>query len=148
MTGLCSTLTTCPACPPSSWLRHGSGGGGYRLSSFAAFDNFGASVDGRDAVAAFAWQAGTGVFWNGSDRIALDLCYRLLGMNQRNAALLYDGPYFNGTDVVNVTNQPYGTLRTSFSAREVLVSIRIYELFRRRPSPLVRGGAPKVTQAT
>lgn len=113
------------------YLGGGIGGGGYRLSSFAAFDSVGASVHGRDAVAAFAWQAGTGVFWNVSDRIALDLGYRFLGINQRSTALLYDGPYFNGTDVVNVTDQPYGTLRTAFSASELLLSVRIYEPFRR-----------------
>jgi hypothetical protein len=44
---------------------------------------------------------------------------------------LYDGPYDNGTDIVNVTDQPYGTLATAFSSSELLLSIRIYEPFRR-----------------
>lgn len=113
------------------YLGGGIGGGGYRLSTLASFDSIGGSVHGRNAVAAFAWQAGAGVFWNVSDRIALDLGYRFLGINHRNTALLYDGPFFNGTDIVNVTDQPYGTFRTAFSASELLLSIRIEEPFRR-----------------
>lgn len=113
------------------YLGGGVGAGGYRLSSLAAFDVFGASADSCDSVTAFAWQAGTGIFYNVSDRIALDLGYRFLGISPQNGSLYYDGPYDNGTDIVNVTDQPYGTLTTAFSASEVLLSIRIYEPFRR-----------------
>lgn len=113
------------------YLGGGIGGGGYRLCSFAAFDAVGASVHSRDNVSAFAWQAGTGMFYNLSDRIAIDFGYRFMGFNQQNTGLLYDGPYDNGTDIVNVTDQPYGTLATAFSSSELLLSIRIYEPFRR-----------------
>lgn len=43
------------------------------LVTVASFDSIGGSVHGRNAVAAIAWQAGAGVFWNKSDRMALVL---------------------------------------------------------------------------
>lgn len=115
------------------YLGGGIGGGGYRLSTLAAFDGVGASVHtcGCESVATFAWQAGTGIFWNVSDRISLDLGYRFLGISPKNSALFYDGPYPTDAGIVNVTDQPYGTLRTAFSASELLLSVRIYEPFRR-----------------
>lgn len=113
------------------YLGGGIGGGGYRASSFAAFDVLGASVHSCEHVAGFAWQAGTGVFYNLSDRVAIDLGYRFMAIAPQNSQLYYDGPYFNGTEFVNVTDQPYGTLTTAFSTSEVLLSIRIYEPFRR-----------------
>lgn len=113
------------------YLGGGIGGGGYRVSSSGADDVFGASFHASEHVAGFAWQAGTGVFYNLSDRIAVDLGYRFMAITPQNAQVFYDGPYFNGTEIVNVTNQPYGTLTTAFSTSELLLSIRIYEPFRR-----------------
>ncbi len=113
------------------YLGGGIGGGGYRLSTLAAFDSVGASVDSSDSVAAFAWQAGTGVYYHLTDRIILDLGYRFMAIDSADTPLLYNGPYFNGSNIVQVTGQPYGTLTTGFSTSELLLSIRIMEPFRR-----------------
>lgn len=114
-----------------AYLGGGIGGGGYRAASYAAFDIRGASTYSCEDVAGFAWQAGAGIFYNLSDRIALDLGYRFMAIAPLNSQVLYDGPYFDGTDVVNVIGQPYGTFTTAFSTSELLLSIRIYEPFRR-----------------
>lgn len=113
------------------YLGGGIGGGGYRASSLAAFDSKGASVHSCESIAGFAWQTGTGVFYDLSNRVAIDLGYRFMAIAPQDSQLLYDGPYPNGNDVINVTNQPYGTLTTAFSTSELLLSIRIYEPFRR-----------------
>jgi opacity protein-like surface antigen len=113
------------------YLGGGIGGGGYRLSTLAAFDVLGASVDSSDAVAAFAWQAGTGVYYHLTDRIILDLGYRFMAIDSVDTPLLYNGPDSNGGGIVQVTGQPYGTLTTGFSTSELLLSIRIMEPFRR-----------------
>lgn len=110
------------------YLGGGIGGGGYRLSTLAAFDVLGASVDSGDAVAAFAWQAGTGIYYHLNDRIILDLGYRFMAIDSVDTPLLYNGPYGGAGEV---TGQPYGTLTTRFSASELLLSIRIMEPFRR-----------------
>lgn len=106
----------------------GIGGGGYQLSTFAAFDALGASVYGRDAVGGFAWQAGGGVFYHLSERVAIDLGYRFFAIDSQNSGLLYDGPY---PAVPFATGVPYGTFTSAFSTSELLLSLRIYEPFRR-----------------
>lgn len=113
------------------YLGGGIGGGGYRASSSMQFDGLGASLHSSEHVAGFAWQAGTGVFYNLSDRVAVDLGYRFMAIAPQDSKVFYNGPYFDGTNLVKVTHQPYGTLTTAFSTSELLLSIRIYEPFRR-----------------
>jgi hypothetical protein len=54
-----------------------------------------------------------------------------MAIDSADTPLLYNGPYFNGSNIVQVTGQPYGTLTTGFSTSELLLSIRIMEPFRR-----------------
>lgn len=103
----------------------GVGGGGYRLSSFAAFDVVGTSVYGSSPVAGFAWQAGGGVFYELSERVAIDLGYRFSAIDAQHMSLIGAGRLVPGGSM------PYGTLTTGYSASEVLLSVRIYEPFRR-----------------
>lgn len=86
-------------------------------------------MESRDAADAFAWQAGTGIYYHLTDRIVVDLGYRFMAIDSVDTPLLYNGPY--GPDLDPVTGQPYGTFTTGFSTSELLLSIRIMEPFRR-----------------
>lgn len=99
----------------------GIGAGGYRFGLFA--------TDGADVIAsgdrdtAFAWQAGGGILYAVSDRVTLDLGYRYYSVEPTEAPLLVSmapgGPVFAGQ------------LQNQFVARELLLTVRIYEPFRR-----------------
>lgn len=99
----------------------GIGGGGYQFAYNYSFLPTQYTTVGSGAVSAFAWQVGGGVIWNVSDRIALDLGYRFFELGPGTTTL-----------VSNQGGFPAGTtpLDTSFSASELLLSIRIYEPFR------------------
>ena len=89
----------------------GIGGGGYRLS---VDDQIYAS--GYDRVAEFAWQAGGGLIWNASDRLAIDLGYRFFALDTGSTPL-----------VDSLSGGPAGVYTSSLSASEVLLTFRIYE---------------------
>ena len=90
----------------------GIGAGGYRsvASTTPAVPAF--SADNR--VSAFAWQAGGGLIYDVSDHMAVDLGYRFFSIGDSTAT------YATGT--------PY---TTNYAASELLLTVRIYEPFRR-----------------
>lgn len=104
----------------------GIGGGGYRLTIddqvYAA---------GYDRIGNFAWQAGGGVVWNPTERIAIDLGYRFFAVDTGSTPL-----------VTSAFGGPAGTYLSSLTASEVLLSFRVYE-----PGAIFRGrrvaGTPK-----
>ena len=90
----------------------GIGAGGYRsvASTTPAVPAF--TADNR--VSAFAWQAGGGLIYDVSDYMAIDLGYRFFSI---------------GDSTVNyATGTPY---TTNYAASELLLTVRIYEPFRR-----------------
>ena len=92
----------------------GIGAGGYRLGQ--AFGNERLYVD--DPAAAFAWQAGGGIFYEISQRATLDLGYRFFSISESTAtgeSIIGGGPF---------------TYPTNFAASELLLTLRIYEPFR------------------
>lgn len=91
----------------------GLGGGGYRLT----VDDDVSSGYGN--ISGFAWQAGCGVTWRLADRVTLDLGYRWFAIDTLSTPLaLSDGT-------------PAGNYTSAFGANELLLSVRIYEPFRR-----------------
>jgi len=104
----------------------GVGGGGYRYSMAASLVS--ATVPGavfsfrsNDQVASFAWQAGGGMIWNLSDRVAFDVGYRFFSIDQATTKL-------NAA----INDFPIGSilLPQQFTASELLFGLRIYEPFR------------------
>jgi opacity protein-like surface antigen len=100
------------------YLGGGIGGGGYRLT---VDDQVYAS--GYDRVAEFAWQAGGGLIWNASDRLAIDLGYRFFALDTGSTPL-----------ADSLSGGPAGAYTSSLSASEVLLTFRIYE-----PLAVLRG---------
>jgi len=98
----------------------GFGVGGYQYSMQGT--NGEIPLSGSSVVNTFAWQVGTGVTYQLSDRITFDTGYRFFAMTP-------------GATPLNVTDggrieQPVGSYTSAFSASELLLSIRIYEPFR------------------
>jgi opacity protein-like surface antigen len=89
----------------------GIGGGGYRLT---ADDQIYAA--GYNRVAEFAWQAGGGVVWNPTDRLAIDLGYRFFAVGAGSTPLT--DTFFGGSA---------GVYTSALSASELVLSFRIYE---------------------
>ncbi len=103
----------------------GIGVGGYRYSAGGSFNAEGVPVLGiRSAAqeAAFAWQAGGGVIYNVSERVAFDVGYRFFSIDQVDATYTVS---FMGMDA------PGQALAQQFTASELLFGLRIYEPFRR-----------------
>lgn len=100
----------------------GIGGGGYRvaLSSAVPAENF--TVTGNAATGGLAWQAGAGVNYALSDRITLDLGYRFFAI---------DGGSITATSRQSGVPVDTARLSSAFSASELLLTVRIYEPFRR-----------------
>ncbi|MFM7289877.1 MAG: outer membrane protein [Planctomycetia bacterium] len=96
----------------------GIGAGGYRLSV-----NDGV-VSGYGHMDAFAWQAGTGTTYRLTERTTIDLGYRFFDTVSDSLPLTV-----NGSGGV-----PAGSYVSNFYASELLLSIRVYEPFRNRPS--------------
>jgi opacity protein-like surface antigen len=96
----------------------GFGVGGYQYSMQEETIPF----KGSSVVNTFAWQVGTGVTYQLSDRITFDTGYRFFAMTPGATPLsVSDG---------GLLVQPIGSYTSAFSASELLVSIRIYEPFR------------------
>lgn len=105
----------------------GVGGGGYRYSMAGSLSSSSGpgpvlSYGSNAQVASFAWQAGGGVIWNLSDRVAFDVGYRFFSIDQSPATLT---GYFEGTPIGSIV------LRQQYTASELLFGLRIYEPFRR-----------------
>jgi opacity protein-like surface antigen len=91
----------------------GIGGGGYRLT---VDDQIYAS--GYDRLGEFAWQAGGGLIWNASDRLAIDLGYRFFALDTGSTPL-----------VDSLSGGPAGAYTSALTASEVLLTFRLYEPF-------------------
>ncbi|MCE9629950.1 MAG: outer membrane beta-barrel protein [Planctomycetia bacterium] len=104
------------------WLVYAGGGigaGGYRYNfdGNILFVNLNSSVQ----VATFAWQAGGGVVYNITERMAFDVGYRFFALEQSDS-----------TGTIRVFDNPAGRfpLQQQFVASELLFGLRIYEPFR------------------
>jgi opacity protein-like surface antigen len=98
----------------------GFGVGGYR---YAVTDAQGAGLSGDTNVTTFAWQVGTGVVYQISDRVTIDTGYRFFAMTPGATTLYVSG-------LAPLPSIGLGDFPSAFSASELLVSIRIYEPFR------------------
>ena len=98
----------------------GFGVGGYQYSMQGADGAI--PLGGSSVVNTFAWQVGTGVTYQLSDRITFDTGYRFFAMTPGSTPLAVTD---NGRIV-----QPIGSYTSAFSASELLLSVRIYEPFR------------------
>jgi opacity protein-like surface antigen len=93
----------------------GIGAGGYRI----LVDEPLAIVTGAGDVSQFAWQAGGGVTYRFGPQVTVDLGYRFFAIETGSTPLLLaDG-------------SPAGDYTSALSASEVLLSVRVYEPFRR-----------------
>ena len=101
------------------YLGGGIGAGGYRC----VFDgeNLGTTVSGTTGITSFAWQAGGGATYAFNDRVTLDLGYRFFSLGSGTADIY----------ITNASGTLQDTVQTQFSASELLLSLRIYEPFRR-----------------
>lgn len=97
------------------YIGAGIGAGGYRSNIEVTAGP--PLISNNENISAFAWQAGTGLIWEISDRTTLDLGYRFFSINNTTATLDFAG-----------TPTPY---KRGYSASELLLSVRIYEPFRR-----------------
>ena len=108
------------------YLGGGVGGGGYRYSmaGSVAFPSEATvlSYASNAQVASFAWQAGGGVIWNLSNRVALDVGYRFFSIDQSPTTLT---GFIDGVPLGSIV------LPQQFTASELLFGLRIYEPFRR-----------------
>ena len=102
------------------------GGGGYRYSMAGSVAFAGEatvlSYASNAQVASFAWQAGGGVIWNLSNRVALDVGYRFFSIDQSPTTLT---GFIDGVPLGSIV------LPQQFTASELLFGLRIYEPFRR-----------------
>jgi len=98
----------------------GFGVGGYQYSMQGAGEAI--PLGGSSVVNTFAWQVGTGVTYQLSDRITFDTGYRFFAMTPGSTPLAV-------TDSGRIV-QPIGSYTSAFSASELLLSVRIYEPFR------------------
>ena len=106
-----------------AYMGGGFGVGGYSLSATSDTGSIirGSNATATSALTTFAWQIGTGVTYQWSQRVVFDLGYRFYAMTP-------------GTYNASV-GTPYGTFQlgqytSAFSASELLFSVRIYEPFR------------------
>ena len=106
------------------YLGGGVGGGGYRysLAGDLGVPGFGFGFASNAQIASFAWQAGGGVIWNVSERVAFDIGYRFFALDTADTTV---GGTFNGFPIGSIT------VPQQFTASELLFGLRIYEPFRR-----------------
>lgn len=97
----------------------GIGAGGYR--TVFSGTTLGAAVSGSTGITSFAWQAGGGASYTLGERVVLDLGYRFFSLTPGSADIF----------VTTAGGTIADSVRTQFSASEVLFSIRIYEPFKR-----------------
>ena len=90
----------------------GIGAGGYRSVVSTELPVPDLNADNR--VSTFAWQAGGGLIYDVSDHMAVDLGYRFFSIGDSTANFADGAPY-----------------TTNYAASELLLTVRIYEPFRR-----------------
>ena len=101
------------------YLGGGIGAGGYRCAFNG--ENLGTTVTGTTGITSFAWQAGGGAIYAFSDRVTLDLGYRFFSLGSGTADI----------SITNAAGTLSDTVKTQFVASEALLTLRIYEPFRR-----------------
>ena len=104
------------------YVMAGIGAGGYQTSYAGSDAIFNLEVTGNRGLSSFAWQAGTGVAWEVSERVTFDVGYRFFEVagGTTTVTTMQSGAVLSTTDIAS-----------AFSAGEVLFSLRIYEPFRR-----------------
>ena len=102
----------------------GIGGGGYRSTYSGALPIIGyPAINGSSHTSSFAWQAGCGVVYAVNSRLTLDLGYRFYALQPTQTDIYSSGSAASPPVLV-------GSGENTFSASELLLSIRIYEPFR------------------
>jgi opacity protein-like surface antigen len=102
----------------------GIGGGGYRSTYSGALPIAGyPAINGSSHTSSFAWQAGCGVVYAVNSRLTLDLGYRFYALEPTQTDIYSSGSAASPPVLV-------GSGENTFSASELLLSIRIYEPFR------------------
>lgn len=99
----------------------GLGWGGHRFALLLT--DGGSSIDVTGSNVAFAWQAGAGVLFAASDRLTLDVGYRFYAADVTSSPARAS---FGGAPPF-----PVGSLANQFVANELLLTLRVYEPFRR-----------------
>lgn len=99
----------------------GIGGYQYRVTTPAGFFSPEATTAGRNTINSFAWQVGTGVTYQASDRVALDVGYRFFSIGTGSTS--FNVPVMGNWLFL-------GDFTSAFTASELLLSVRIYEPFR------------------
>lgn len=105
---------------------YGGGGigiGGYRYETASLDPDL--VVTGANTVNSFAWQVGTGVAYQVSRRVTIDVGYRFFSIGSGSTPLLSSDAIDGGAPYLFIGNS-YST----FTASELLLSVRIYEPFR------------------
>lgn len=97
----------------------GFGVGGYQYALRSTAGNAFLPLAGSTPVTTFAWQIGTGFVYEISDRVTLDTSYRFFAMTPDSTAIYVDN------------SVGLGSFSSAFNASELLLSVRIYEPFRR-----------------
>jgi opacity protein-like surface antigen len=100
----------------------GIGAGGYGFDYNVSVASTNDSIIGSNRITAFAWQVGGGVLYALNERITLDLGYRFYSVGLGDSTL---------TIIENGTPLFSDSISTAFAASELLLSVRIYEPFRR-----------------
>lgn len=95
----------------------GIGAGGYRSVINGTISGIPGNISSNENVSNFAWQAGGGLIYNVSNHMAVDLGYRFFSIGD------------NTEDIQNFGTP--GEYLTNYSASELLLTVRIYEPFRR-----------------
>ena len=102
----------------------GIGGGGYRSTYSGALPTTGIpAINGSSHTSSFAWQAGCGVVYAVNSRLTLDLGYRFYALEPTRTDIYSTGSAASPPVLI-------GFGENTFSASELLLSIRIYEPFR------------------
>lgn len=100
----------------------GIGAGGYGFGYDISLASSNDAILGSNRITAFAWQVGGGLLYAVNERITLDLGYRFYSVGLGDSTLTFiDSGTSVGTESIS----------TAFAASEVLLSVRIYEPFRR-----------------
>jgi opacity protein-like surface antigen len=102
----------------------GFGAGGYQYQTTGK-PIPGLTIGGQSTVTTFAWQVGTGLTYQISDKITFDTGYRFFALGAADvpvAASAAVGPI--------AVALPLGNFSSAFTASELLFSLRIYEPFR------------------
>lgn len=102
----------------------GIGGGGYRSTYSGALPIIGyPAINGSSHTSSFAWQAGCGVVYAVNSRLTLDLGYRFYALEPTQTDIYGSASAASPPVLI-------GSGENTFSASELLLSIRIYEPFR------------------